>query len=410
MGKFVPVQIIGLLIGAGLSMEIAVRPAQAQVSDQQVGALVEALRQAAPPGGKNDGYYSEWQVKPENIPRWSKRCTGKALSPTQFEASATAARGVITCVIRDVLQDEYRASKNVELTAVRRVAAWWMTGDPSRYQNTDLAPYLQKVVGFYQQQRPSTVTPAATTDKTTTQVTTPNRSVAYDRYMQAGYTADKKGDHQQALLYFRRALDERPNDTYAQQAIGNQQRYLQRSQAASPTAKPTATKPSPTATQPSPDSAKPAPTATNSSRSNLEKQQAVELVNRWLKAKQQIFAPPFDLELINQLTTGELYTALMKPGGMIVWLRNNQAHYHFGVQKVESVEKFVAESDKATIELKITEDRTLYRNGAVDPSRTTFDTKTIRYSLESVGNTWKISDYKSTDGSLLEREVLGTGT
>ncbi|HBK64181.1 MAG TPA: hypothetical protein DD000_11830, partial [Cyanobacteria bacterium UBA11166] len=47
-------------------------PARAQVSDNQVSALVEALRLAAPQTGtENDGLYSEWQIKPDNIPRWS---------------------------------------------------------------------------------------------------------------------------------------------------------------------------------------------------------------------------------------------------------------------------------------------------------------------------------------------------
>ena len=62
---------IGLLLG-GVIVSFGLLPllAQAQqaVSDTQVAAMVEALRQAAPQTkNPNDGYYSEWQVKPETL-------------------------------------------------------------------------------------------------------------------------------------------------------------------------------------------------------------------------------------------------------------------------------------------------------------------------------------------------------
>jgi hypothetical protein len=44
--------------------------------------------------------------------------------------------------------------------------------------------------------------------------------------MQAGYRATNQRDYDTALLYFRRALDERPNDPYARQAIQNVERYM----------------------------------------------------------------------------------------------------------------------------------------------------------------------------------------
>ena len=47
------------------------------------------------------------------------------------------------------------------------------------------------------------------------------RSTVYDRYMQVGYQANEKKDYSKALLFFRRALDERPNDNYATTAIQN---------------------------------------------------------------------------------------------------------------------------------------------------------------------------------------------
>ena len=223
----------GLIASLGLSWGLGGLPAYAQVSDVQVGKLVEALRQAAPQTGtQNDGLYSDWQIKPENIPRWSKSCIGRELSPSQFEASPSTARTVVACVLRDVLRDEYRASGNNETVAVRRAAAWWMTGDPNRYNSANTATYTQRVLSFYQQNKPTAITPAPT--QTPANTPAQSQSTIYDRYMQAGYAATKQKDYSTALLYFKRALDERPNDAYAQQAIRNVEAYRNRNGAIAP--------------------------------------------------------------------------------------------------------------------------------------------------------------------------------
>ncbi len=129
-------------------------PVQAQVSNTQVQALVEALRLAAPQTGiENDGLYSDWQIKPDNIPRWSRLCTGQEMTPAQFEANETKAREVLGCVMEDVLKEEYPRSGNREDVAIRRAASWWMTGDPNQYNSGQTAEYTQKVLRFYQQQK-----------------------------------------------------------------------------------------------------------------------------------------------------------------------------------------------------------------------------------------------------------------
>lgn len=129
-------------------------PVQAQVSDAQVGRLVEALRLAAQkraPG--NNGLVSEWQILPGNIPRWSRQCAGQELTIRQFESDTSRARQILVCVMRDVMRDQYKASGNNETVAVRRAASWWLTGDPNRYSNGSTAAYSQSVLSFYQQQR-----------------------------------------------------------------------------------------------------------------------------------------------------------------------------------------------------------------------------------------------------------------
>lgn len=48
----------------------------------------------------------------------------------------------------------------------------------------------------------------------------------YDRYMQEGYQATQQKDYQTALKQFQKALEEHPQDIYAQQAIHNIEAYL----------------------------------------------------------------------------------------------------------------------------------------------------------------------------------------
>ncbi|MEG4996265.1 hypothetical protein [Microcoleus sp. B4-D4] len=139
-----------LIISLGLQTLPA---AAAPVTDAQVSALVEALRQAAPPQTANDGMYSQWQVLPGNISRWAKICTKQDLTPQQFEANATKAKSIVTCIAGDLLRDEYKASGNNETAAVRRAACWWMTGESAACKSGATATYADKVLSVYQQQR-----------------------------------------------------------------------------------------------------------------------------------------------------------------------------------------------------------------------------------------------------------------
>lgn len=141
-----------LIGGLLLSLGLLALPAQAQ-TDAQVSALVEALRKAAPDTGTaNDGLYSDWQIKGENIPRWSRLCTGKELTPIQFETSPVTARGILVCVVRDVLREQYETTGGDESLAVLRAASWWMTGDANNYNSASINDYTQRVLGFYQQE------------------------------------------------------------------------------------------------------------------------------------------------------------------------------------------------------------------------------------------------------------------
>lgn len=132
------------------------------------------------------------------------------------------------------------------------------------------------------------------------------------------------------------------------------------------------------------------------STSSIAKQEAVALINRWQESKKVLFAPPFNRQLGAELTTGEAYRKNIGSGSSLEWLQDNNAYYRYGVQRLDSLENFVASGDQATIEVVVTEERTLYKsNGNIDRDSTALDTRLIRYSLQRENGQLKISDYST---------------
>ncbi|MGI0492101.1 hypothetical protein ACN4EG_09830 [Alkalinema pantanalense CENA528] len=259
-------QFLGIVGGVALSLSLGgvfSGVATAAMTDGQVSRVVESLRQVGVQSPKSEGLYSDWRVKATNIPIWSKSCLGKPLTPQQFNDSPVTARNIVNCVIKDVATTENQQANGDEALTVRRIAAWWMTGDSSLYNSPGTAAYTNQVLSLYQQSQDkpantakptgntkptdSGATSSSTADKTVK--VSAGRSTAYDRYMQVGYTATQKRNHRTALIFFRRALDERPNDTYAIQAIKNVEAYLAQGKGS--------TAASPSDNQPSPEPPKP---------------------------------------------------------------------------------------------------------------------------------------------------------
>ncbi|WP_434222063.1 protein kinase domain-containing protein [Limnospira platensis CENA597] len=130
---------------------------------------------------------------------------------------------------------------------------------------------------------------------------------------------------------------------------------------------------------------------------SITEEKAVALVKQWLQSKSQIFAPPYSRDAARNLTTGALLTDLVKADGPITWLQNNNAYYQYGIQRVDSVERFESDQNNATIELIVTEDGTLYRNGKPDPNNAYFSTSRYRYTIKKENNQLKISWYQKVD-------------
>jgi hypothetical protein len=279
---------VGVTVVISAALSPAISPAQAAeklpdaptgeatLSPTQVAQLVESFRLVAQQSTskKSTTLYSDWRVSKQNISPWTQQCLSKDATPEEFDRDATTASQVVTCVVGRVLNNEYKAADRDEVLAVRRTAAWWMTGDASRYNSPGTATYTQRILDTYQKNQPiavvtqsaekpetpseqplkpvtaSTVKPgtvqgkpaSAVTDKKATDKKEPakntgpstdkvkpvaaGRSTPYDRYMKAGYDAEKAQNYKTALTFFRRALDERPGDTYATTAIQNTESKL----------------------------------------------------------------------------------------------------------------------------------------------------------------------------------------
>jgi serine protease Do len=145
-----------------------------------------------------------------------------------------------------------------------------------------------------------------------------------------------------------------------------------------------------------PQPSKPAPITQG--RASITQQKAVDLIKAWLQAKKVMFAPPYNRQPAAELTTGELYEKTVGADGSITWLKRNNAYYRYGVQKIENVERFVADRERATMQVKVTEDVKCYINGRLDTINTSFKTITVIYNLQlNVGGRWKIADYKIID-------------
>lgn len=131
---------------------------------------------------------------------------------------------------------------------------------------------------------------------------------------------------------------------------------------------------------------------------SISQQEAVDLLHKWQEYKRRIFAPPYERDLGDEILTGKAYhDNISRSDGQessSEWLVNNGAYYAYGVQSIDSVENFAASGAQATIDVVVTEQRTLYKsNGRIDRNASGFDTRLVRYNLQSDSGQWKITDY-----------------
>ncbi len=121
---------------------------------------------------------------------------------------------------------------------------------------------------------------------------------------------------------------------------------------------------------------------------SASQQKAVNLIKKYLEAKKEMFAPPYNRQILAEIATNEFYN---KTVGAIDWLERNSAYYRYNTQQIESVEEFVSDANTATIKVKITEDYTLYNSdGSIDNSSSNFKTLTVIYNMRLTNGHLKI--------------------
>jgi hypothetical protein len=127
---------------------------------------------------------------------------------------------------------------------------------------------------------------------------------------------------------------------------------------------------------------------TKTSISSISQQKAVNLIQKYLEAKKEMYAPPYNRQILAGISTNEFYK---KAVGAINWLESNGAYYRYQVQKIDSVEEFVSEGNTVAIKVKITEDYTLYNSdGSIDNSSSNFRTLTVIYNMKLTNGNLKI--------------------
>ncbi|MBE9222623.1 DUF4101 domain-containing protein [Cyanobacterium stanieri LEGE 03274] len=144
------------------------------------------------------------------------------------------------------------------------------------------------------------------------------------------------------------------------------------------------------------------PSANSPQRTVFSRQVAVNLIQRWLDAKSQIFAPPYDKNLASSFLTGTRYNnSVNRSDGeesSIDWLRNRNAYYTYSNQSVDGVEYFSLDGNVAIVDALITESYTLYNaRGGIDTDSSGYQQRLIRYEFSLVNGQWKISDYNTLE-------------
>ena len=114
------------------------------------------------------------------------------------------------------------------------------------------------------------------------------------------------------------------------------------------------------------------------------------LVKRYLDAKPNIFAPPFNRQIVEEITTGELRKDIINA---ISWMEKNNAYYRYDFLDVGSTEKIEYSNDKAIAELRVIEKFSYFQNGILDPSKSYHYGRVYRWNFQKENGVWKISDY-----------------
>jgi hypothetical protein len=155
--------------------------------------------------------------------------------------------------------------------------------------------------------------------------------------------------------------------------------------------------------------ATPSPKPIETPSPQVSQDEAVSLVQQWLQAKKNLFAPPFDRDSAASIMTGKAYKDKVigpssdgTPYSASQWLEKYGYYYSYGLQRIDAVKNFEVSGNNAAIDIQITEDVNLYNSkGELRKDKSGLEQKTIRYRLVKENGTLKIFDYNNLTASKL---------
>jgi serine/threonine protein kinase len=132
----------------------------------------------------------------------------------------------------------------------------------------------------------------------------------------------------------------------------------------------------------------------------ISKDEAVNLVQRWLNARSQMFAPPYNQEVGKELTTGKAYSdKIHGPSSdgtdtsTLEWLKKFDYYYVYNSSEIGDIKRFQQSGNDAILELSVIDDKIQYdRQRKVVPQNSGNSTSLIRYRLRYDYDKWKIAD------------------
>ena len=125
------------------------------------------------------------------------------------------------------------------------------------------------------------------------------------------------------------------------------------------------------------------------STGQITKQEAIVLLENWLKAKTTIFGPTYDEQLVSRFTTGSVYAEIMAADGSLSWLKQNNGYYRYGKQEVIPSGNFESKDGQATVDARIIEELFYYSGGTLEKSWT--NNQDYQFTLKFEDSQWKIS-------------------
>ncbi len=130
---------------------------------------------------------------------------------------------------------------------------------------------------------------------------------------------------------------------------------------------------------------------------NFTKDEALEIVENWYRAKPKIFGYPYNKSLVDRYATGQLYyeTVEKDGGGSVGWLKRNGCYYSYDFSNIDNIWRFSTSGTRPLLKIKVSEK--LQLNGPSNAgcsNKPRYYQKNVSYWFEKDNGNWKIYYYE----------------